>query len=423
MALEGTLKDFALPDIFQLIGLQKKTGVLNLNDKTDEIQIAFKDGMLVSADSKNKRLEERLGTRLVRSGLITEGQLHDALEKQRSTFQRLGVILVNGQLVRQDELRRALEIQTTQIVYRVFRWEDAEYRFDQDAQVDYDKENFQPIGAESLLMEGMRILDEWPIVEKAVPSTSAVFERVPVNQPIEIEAEESDDDDEDDDFDFDLGASGPKDERPDAIKLSPHEGAIWNLLDGKRSVEDLMYAARLSDFDACKAIYDLLNRDLIRERSGGTGSSGTKIIPAFAAEASAALVWGLTAVVFGLAGLGAVMFPKNPLNAGITPLPVLSADLETYELAALGTRMEHLVRTVEAFRLANGDQAYPSDFEELVDLKFLRDADIMLPQGVHFEYTQLNEGQGYRIQVVGPDNAEIPELEHVAGESAADAAE
>ena len=30
MALEGTLKDFALPDIFQLIGLQKKTGMLYL---------------------------------------------------------------------------------------------------------------------------------------------------------------------------------------------------------------------------------------------------------------------------------------------------------------------------------------------------------------------------------------------------------
>ena len=37
MALEGTLKDFALPDIFQLIGLQKKTGVLYLRDERDEV--------------------------------------------------------------------------------------------------------------------------------------------------------------------------------------------------------------------------------------------------------------------------------------------------------------------------------------------------------------------------------------------------
>src|SRR5690349_16588766 len=103
MALEGTLKDFALPDIFQLIGLQKKTGVLILNNDTDEVTIAFKDGMLVSADSKKKRLEERLGTRLVRSGLITEGQLHDVLEKQKQTLQRIGVVLVEDALVKKDE--------------------------------------------------------------------------------------------------------------------------------------------------------------------------------------------------------------------------------------------------------------------------------------------------------------------------------
>ena len=33
MALEGTLKDFSLADIFQLIGLQRKTGVLTLRGK------------------------------------------------------------------------------------------------------------------------------------------------------------------------------------------------------------------------------------------------------------------------------------------------------------------------------------------------------------------------------------------------------
>ena len=34
MALEGTIKDFGLPDIFQLIGLQRKTGHLTLiNEK------------------------------------------------------------------------------------------------------------------------------------------------------------------------------------------------------------------------------------------------------------------------------------------------------------------------------------------------------------------------------------------------------
>ena len=36
MALEGTIKDFGLPDIFQLIGLQRKTGLLTLTNEKDE---------------------------------------------------------------------------------------------------------------------------------------------------------------------------------------------------------------------------------------------------------------------------------------------------------------------------------------------------------------------------------------------------
>lgn len=416
MALEGTLKDFALPDILQLIGLQKKTGVLILNDKTDEITIAFKDGQLVSADSKRKRLEERLGTRLVRSGLITEGQLHDALEKQKSTFQRLGVILLHDQLVKAEELRKALEIQTTQIIYRTFRWEDAEYRFDQDAQIDYDKENFRPIGAESLLMEGMRIIDEWPIVEKAVHSMQAVYERVQVNQPVVIEKGEDEDAEEDDDFDFDLGAATPKDDRPDAIKLSPQEGAVWNMLDGQRSVEDVMYQARLSDFDTAKAIYDLMNRDLIRERTGGGASSSTKTISVFPSEASPLVVYGLTALVFAWAIAGAMLYERNPINQK-QPLGLRREDLDAQHEAVLATRIDRVAHSLEAYRLANGDQAYPADLEELVDLKFLRDVDVHLPYGVHFEYTRLESGQGFRLQAVDADNQEMPDLERIGGEA------
>ena len=37
MALKGTLRDFALPDIFQLIGMQRKTGLLTLENDRETI--------------------------------------------------------------------------------------------------------------------------------------------------------------------------------------------------------------------------------------------------------------------------------------------------------------------------------------------------------------------------------------------------
>ena len=43
MALEGTLRDFSLADIFQLIGLQRKTGVLTLKAPEDTVTVSFLD--------------------------------------------------------------------------------------------------------------------------------------------------------------------------------------------------------------------------------------------------------------------------------------------------------------------------------------------------------------------------------------------
>ena len=41
MALEGTIKDFGLPDIFQLIGLQRKTGHLTLKNEKEQLTVTY----------------------------------------------------------------------------------------------------------------------------------------------------------------------------------------------------------------------------------------------------------------------------------------------------------------------------------------------------------------------------------------------
>jgi len=414
MALEGTLKDFALPDIFQLIGLQKKTGTLVLRNAQDEVSIAFKDGQLVHADSKGRRLEDRLGTVLVRSQLITEGQLHDVLEKQKQTLQRLGHIVVNEGLVKKDDLRKALDLQVTQIIYRVFRWDDGDYRFDQEDEIDYDRENFTPIGAESILMEGMRIIDEWPIVEKAIRSMHAIYEKVSVNQPIEIEGGESEED-EDDDFDFDLssGGGGGGGGGEEKIVLSTEEGKVYGLLDGKRTVEDIMYLARLSDFDTCKALYDLLSRDLIRERTatGGTVSGGGAVA-ALPAEASPLVVWIAHLVVAALVLAGLAFWRVNPIpivNGG-NAAGVPRQDVMAQSRAATRTRLERLALVLEAHRLAQGADRYVDHLEDLVDLGYIRSADIANPWGQPFEYALLQEGKGFRLQAVDADGQALPDL-------------
>src|SRR2546427_13003343 len=90
MALEGTIKDFGLPDIFQLIGLQRKTGILTLNNEKDNVTVTFENGMVVMAHQTSKRLEDRLGNLLVKQGKLTKELRPEALETPKAPLRRLG---------------------------------------------------------------------------------------------------------------------------------------------------------------------------------------------------------------------------------------------------------------------------------------------------------------------------------------------
>src|SRR6478672_8267216 len=261
MALEGTLRDFSLADIFQLIGLQRKTGVLTLRGTDDTVTVTFLDGKVVAADSLNRRLETRLGSVLMKSGLLTQDQLNRALEIQKETLQRLGYVLTHYGIISADALKQAIQLQIMQIVYRLFRWKDGDYHFSQETTIEYDRDNVVPITAESILMEGARMIDEWPIIEKRIRSYDMVFRKKHIAQEIVVVGAE-----EADEVEFDQSPTIARRRKAaagsDKIRISDEEKHIYDLVDGTHTVGDIVEISRFSEFDTNKALYELLTRDL-----------------------------------------------------------------------------------------------------------------------------------------------------------------
>src|SRR5512146_49894 len=137
MGLEGTLRVFSLNDIFQVLGLQRKSGVLTVEGEDDTVTISFLGGQVVSAESAAKRLDNRIGSLLVRAGRITQEQLDALLQVQTETQQRLGFLLIRDRLVTPQDLREALRLQIFRIVFSAFRWADGRFRFTQEGPIDY----------------------------------------------------------------------------------------------------------------------------------------------------------------------------------------------------------------------------------------------------------------------------------------------
>ncbi len=318
MALEGTLRDFSLADIFQLIGLQRKTGVLTLRGKDDTVTVTFLDGKVVGADSLNRRLENRLGTVLMKTGLLSQDQLNRALDIQKETLQRLGFILTHYGIISQESLRDAIQLQIMQIVYRLFRWKDGDYHFSQETTIEYDRDNVVPITAESILMEGARMIDEWPIIEKRVRSYDMVFRRKLIDQEIVVVGA-----DQADEIDFDGEGTrrGRRGGFGEKIRISQEEKSIYDLVDGTMTVSDIVEVSRLSEFDTNKALYELLTRDLIEEVRGHTAAAvaaqATPVDETEVAETPVPLP--LVLILVGLAIASLVTSIKNPLNT-LTPM-------------------------------------------------------------------------------------------------------
>jgi hypothetical protein len=391
MALEGTLRDFSLADIFQLIGLQRKTGVLTLRHKDDTVTVTFLDGKVVGADSLNRRLENRLGTVLMRTGFITQDQLNRALEIQKETLQRLGFILTHYGIISQDSLREAIQLQILQVVYRLFRWKDGDYHFSQETTIEYDRDNVMPITAESILMEGARMIDEWPIIEKRIRSYDMIFRKKATTQEIVVVGAE-----EADEIDFD-GDTQRKRRSPagEKIRISQEEKSIYDLVDGITKVGDIVEFARLSEFDTNKALYELLTRDLIEEVRGGSAAAvvapSTPVDETEVAETPVPLP--LVIIVVAIAVLSLVTSIRNPLNSLAPFRGGLSSFSEMRKAISL-QRIVVIGNAVEKYNSVHG--RLPRELSELtphyIDQGLLQD-----PWGNAYKYLQRPD----RYHVIG----------------------
>ena len=393
MALEGTIKDFGLADILQLIGIQRKTGVLSLDNGEDAVTVKFLDGHVVGADTKERNLEDMLGSVLVRTGRVTDAQLRDALRLQRETLQRLGYILVRQRFISEEDLVDALRIQVSQIVYRLFRWHDGKYQFRPMDHMDYDTEHFQPIAAETILMEGARMIDEWPIIERRVRSASAVFRKTSAGRALDGPVASL----LDTDIDFGFGDEAERAKPRESVGLSREERSVLHMVDGRSSVQDLVDASPLGEFDVYHTLCGLLDRSLIEEAP----MSAVAAVTPHAATRNRWLAGGLVAVVWALAVLGIVTLPENPL----TPARLLAngPDSERLKTYSSRNRVGNLERGIETYYLDRG--AMPERLDQLAEGGYVAPVNLADPWGRPYRYEQ--DATGYTL---GPEGASGDDL-------------
>ena len=410
MALAGTLKDFSLADIFQLIGLQKKTGILTLTNEKEVARILFMNGMVVGADTDSQNLENRLGYVLVKSNLISQEELEQALANQDKTLQRLGQVLVARGFIKSENLRNSLQTQTTQIIYSLFRWTDGEYHFQQQSSVDYDQENFQPITSESILMEGVRMLDEWPMIERLIPNFEVMIEktergenfRAPGGGAFSMKVDEGDS------FDSLLqdvmsevpaqAAGAPRDD----LKLHPQQEAVLRLVQGQVTVQDLIDSSGMTEFDTCRTLFDLMEMELIKKVSRFELTEASKII-----EEEHQIPFWIPASLITIIAVFCFIVKWNPVNHYF-PNPSTVARSEPLFLTSTQFRLDKIAGAIDLFYTQKG--RLPRDLAALLDENLVLADDLVDPMGRSFQYESAFNSNTYRLYGLDKAGRRSPDL-------------
>lgn len=363
MGLEGTLRVFSLTDIFQVLGLQRKSGVLTVEGEDDTVTISFLGGQVVAAESARHRLDNRIGHLLVRAGRIGEDQLAQILQTQKETQQRLGFLLIRDRMVTPEDLREALRLQILRIVFGAFRWTDGRFRFTQEGPIDYDADHMSPVPTESILMEAAQMLDEWPMLEKKVRSRQLVFRRAPGVEGLRL-------------------VLSPDEAREGALAVSKPEAETWRWIDGTRSVADILERAFLSEFEVYKGLAELLGRNLLVEGRAPTAAPQAEQAAPRRSGRGASLVvpWLLVA---GILALGAYFMPRNSWNLFLYR-PSVRREVSDFLKSVSLERLAAIERAVRIFYDSSGQ--YPKSLDDLVAAGILDEEAMTDPYGRKYRY-------------------------------------
>jgi len=375
MALSGTLKDFGIADILQLIGHQTKTGRLTLKSGGEEVEVFFIEGNVVFASEKARKSSNLLGSLLLRAELLSKEQLDEALATQQRTLKRLGDILIEGQLVTQQQLAQMMRLQTTETLYKLFSWKNGSYEFSQE-DVDPSRSTFDPIRAESVLLEGFRRMDEWPQVRKKVPWTEATFEKLKDLDTRDLPS-------------IDDGGLGLDGGDVEGKPVEKHK-LIYRLAVGGKDVQKLVDASRIGEFEALKAINELIEWGFLKAvppprgakaLAAGLKSSGKKLARTgvFVRLALSMAFFAATLVlVRWVAPQLGTSRAENPARRGAVAR-LLSHD-----------QLVRLEGALELYKTEHGE--YPQALKQLVEGQLVTEGDLKYPFREPYYYRRTQQG-------------------------------
>jgi CheY-like chemotaxis protein len=248
--LQGELDLIGIDTLFQALSARKLEGFLEVRREAQRIVLAVSPlGIRVVS---GVRRTKPLGEILIRAGKITKDQLEEMLGEQRKSAVPLGEIVIQRNFLPRSVIESALRKQVAEEIHELFSWTGAQFDFEPSSEGAHhpDEGPRSSIVLDGnvmgIMLEAARRTDELQQIRALIPDDQLV--------PILTELPGLLDD--------------PGLDRPAVEEIVP-------LVDGQRSVEDILEASLHPKFTVLRTLYGLAMSQVIkiRDRSKREGPS------------------------------------------------------------------------------------------------------------------------------------------------------
>jgi len=343
MALKGKIDDFGIVEIFQLISQQQRSGVLTIQSSEKKADILFLNGMISKARPfylSPKR--DPFGDAAIKARLVTEEGLQRVMAAHNESLKSLEEVFLDMNLLNVGQIKKINNYLLIETLYDVLQWKSGDYEFSLK-EIEHNSQWSAIFSTEHILLDLLRMIDEEPELFQKIPHLGIIFQKNPLDEKT----------------------------LPGINGLSINEKNIYRLVDGIKTIHDIVYQSLLGRYDTLKALHRLLEGHFIKRI---TAKKAPSLKPAIKRN-----YWQY--VFYGISPLILVLFL---LGLRLLLSPSLREDIVSYKKVFAKTQVQKIKNTLDVYFLKNGN--YPVSLEGLVSAGLIKKEDLTYPGGVKYSY-------------------------------------
>ncbi|MCK4667688.1 DUF4388 domain-containing protein, partial [Candidatus Dependentiae bacterium] len=232
MTIQGSLESVNLADILQLIGFGQKTGKLNIEAEHLTGEVFFKKGNINYAN--NSETPFNLEKVLLENKLISKADFKKAKTQAAANKTKVVQEIIGLKYLTTAQLTKTVTNSLSMILYSFFHLKTGNFHFEPELIHDeFDSLGFK-LNINNIIMEGCRRIDEWELIEEAIPKSTTVFRFT---------------------RDFDKKILN--------IELHKTEKEIIRLIDGKMDVKNIRKKVEMEELSVMKILFSLIQAKII----------------------------------------------------------------------------------------------------------------------------------------------------------------